>query len=737
MLWKLTQLTGVTSQTPTWLTVSDMQKVLHPLQAAADRLGDQVEKFAENLDRMNVNKVQTPQKDCRTVLPLVQTYRSIAKATVKSLEKSTGSNRQGRLDQKIKRRLEIPEKSSSNTEQSNQPDRPATRQDLSRWKQEEQTWHLLELMLQVEFPLQDVRGDRLSLDKTLKRPGKFAVHQYSSEKEVWDCFLANDDLAWERHTVVEWLKECAEDSDQDIASVVKQLENDADRGDGLWAHSWLYTKEAIKFQKRLRSWPRALNPDIEPSLMNSERTKPLVTQLDPDASSRQDRNLELKDQNFERATWLACWEMVRRGNSWDYIRDWCQERVDGWRAIAMRGDPRQSLHGVNASPSTGAGWHSRLLWRKICALNGKGGRGNTDKHASAQGIIMDKYEAAVYGILGGYLPSVLRVCGNWNDYLFGHYNSFLLRSFDNYILANFPERLSFGGDKTGPFRSVVAGGRTHSGNQLVEKMKTLRGVSEGAKRPFKMLQGSLIGKSFESFAFKHGVRLSLLCNSGEKRSKTIPRMDEALLEDSVTAEISTDDHQMLRVITHMIIIFKCLGLDLNESPRGFAAENFIVAYIEFLSKAGKQQLLPLYASCLSPQRALVCLGKQLPSILDNAERLRIMQLMRQNGIDVPSVLNKQLQMIVMDSTMESYRKKFPNLKILEDSEKDKGISLRRIRPGFLDGSVTNDQQDLISGFEWYLLLDGHWQQTMATGAVLYRYLLSKRHSGFTLNRLKH
>ena len=711
------------SPTPAMLTVGDVHRALHPLQSTADRVGKQVEQFAETLDRLNTKRQRKSQKDCRHVLPLVETYRKIASDTVEHLKGIHAPERQQQLSKKWKRKLRKSNGTSTpaspHVEQRGLGDK-TTVEDLRRWEQEQHTWELLGLMLEVEYPILQSEVEEPGIGRKSKRPSRSKeVQRYSSETEVWNRFLAHDDLAWERHTVVEWLKKCADDSGQDIEVVVQDLESGADRGSGLWAHSWLYTKEAIKGQKRLRSWPQALDPDapgIDTSLMNSDRTKALVTQLDPDAVTRQRRKLEKQDHYFERATWLACWEMVRRGKDWDYIREWCQERVEGWRATAIRGDPRNSQskedeHGHDAVH----GWRSRALWRKTCALAAKKG-----------GI--EPYENAVYGVLSGYLPSVLKVSRSWDDHLFAHYNSYLLSQFDRYVKSQFADRLPIAlVQRYGSYKfSVTEGHRTHSGNQIVQKLKTLETTKKEARQPFKMLQSSLIAKTFDDFVFKHGVKLCQAANNPEK-SKILPAMKAALLERTITALITMKDYDLLRVTTHILLIFQDLGLDIGEGNHRIATESIIVAYVDYLSKAGKQQLLPLYASFLSHDRSIACLGRQLPFVKDLRERQTVMRLMKQCGIDVPGVLNMQLQLIIRDVPfMKCDSNGFPPLTILEPNYNDKS-RVRPIQSNFIGDSVSDDEQDLVNGFEWYMLLEGHWQQTMTIGAILYKHLLRKSH----------
>ena len=700
---------------PALLTVGDVHRALHPLRATADRVGKQVEQFAETLDRLSVKKHQRPLKDCRNVLPLVRGYEKIASETVKRLKRNHEPERQEKLKRSWKRRLRMSSGRSTPVsihEDGYEDDRlHTTVEDLQHWELERQTWNLLAVMLQIEYPIPES-----DLVGGLSRPKRGEdLHRYSPEWAVWNRFLAEDDDAWERHVVVEWLKNSAESSGQDIDVIVEQLESGADRGSGLWAHGWLYSKEAIKGQKRLRSWPQALDPNspgIDTSLVTSDRTRGLVTQLDPDAVTRQGRSLEKEDVSFERATWLACWEMVRRGRSWESVREWCQDRVEGWRSATLRGDPRgvsQDSDGYQQSPD--AGWQSRALWRSMCAAAAKNG-----------GI--DEYENAVYGVLSGYLPSVEKIGRTWDDYLFAHYNSYILCQFDHYVQSKFPERLPRSlMEKPAISDTVLIGGsKIMSASEIVQRMLSLDITEEEAKRPMKMLQGSLVTKTFEKFIFLHGVKLAKSVNEAGG-SKVISDMPTGLLDCKITANITMKHHDLLRILTHMLFVFQDLGLVVGKGDQQYAVENIIVAYVEYLSKAGKQQLLPVYASRLSPRRSITCMGRQLPFITNNSERNMVMKLMKQFGMNVTGVLNMQLQMIILDTPPNPQNtRQYPQLNILDDNTNDpKAIKL--IRSNFIGRNTSGDEQDLIKGFEWYLLLEGHWQETMAVGTILYKHFL--------------
>ena len=707
---------------PALLTVGDVHRVLHPLQATADRVGKQVEQFAETLDRLSVKKQQKPQKDCRHVLPLIKEYEKIADDTVKRLRKYHEPERQEKWKRSWRRRLRS--SSGRSTPISIHEDDNAdeglhtTLQDLQRWEQERQTWQLLGLMIEIDHPIPDTEISLPNSTQMFSRPHQNCeVHRYSTEQAIWQSFLAENDVAWERYVIVEWLKLSAEGSGQDIDTVIEQLDTDAERGSGLWAHGWLYSKEAIKGQKRLRSWPQTLDPGspgIESSLVNAERTHGLVTQLDPDAITRQGRSLEKEDVSFERATWLACWEFLRRGRSWNSIRQWCQDRVEVWRAISVQGDPR-GPNGVEKYSSTYAddSWQSRSLWRRMCATAAKDG-----------GI--DKYENAVYGVLSGYFASVEQVSRNWDDHLFAHYNSYLLHQFDYYLQSRFPERLprAFIEKHAIHDHAMMDGHPLLSGRAMVEKLLGLDAVKNEASQPIKMLQGSIIAKRFSDFIFNHGVKLAHSANA-KGRSKLMADMNNNLLDQSHVANITLNDYDFVRVLTHMVFIFQDLGLANDTGGHQYATENIIVAYIDYLGKAGKQQLLPIYASRLSRHRSIECMGRQLPSILDDSERQTMMRLMQQYEMNITGVLNMQLRMIILDTPPNPQNTgAFPKINILDNSVGNSKV-IRSIKSGFIGHEMSGDEEDLLHGFEWYMLLEGHWKETMATGTVIYKHLLRK------------
>ncbi|MCJ1434031.1 Nucleoporin nup84 [Xylographa pallens] len=690
---------------PTFLTVGDVQRAIHPLQATADRVGKQVERFAESLDRLSLMKQHKVENSCYHVLPLVAEYEAIASRTVDRLRKIYAPAKLNKSPKGFKRKVRSSSDRSTPIPIHEDGDEigmsNTSIEDLHQWEQERQTWRLLSLMLQAEYPVKEALPSDTCYNGKSKRPAsRGPTHLYSSEHDIWQTFLAEDDSAWEKHTVLEWLKMSAESSGEEIETVVEELEQGSDRGAGLNPQGWLFSRSEIKKHKMLRTWPRPLDPSspgMDTSLVNPDRTQRLVSQLDPDAFSRQARSLREEDVFFERAQWRACWEMIRRGRSWESIREWCQTRKDGWRALSIYGDTRTSEHGT---------WQSRILWRRICV-----------KAAKLGGI--DEYERAVYGVLGGDLSSVEKVARGCDDFLFAHYNSSLLRSFDNFV----EKRLS---STDGFIRPLVLTTSSSvpelSSTQVVDKMLRTQSCETEAKNPLKLLQASLISKRFGVFIHDQGQRWAQLANSEEK-SKIMDKPELQPTEPTFAADVTLESYDLLRILTHMIFIFQELDPAIYKSS---AVENIVVAYVNYLAVAGKQQLLPLYASRLPSARAVQCMARQLPFITDSRERQTTVQLMKQYNMEVKDVLNLQLILILLDMQEPEAEncRNYPRPVILDYDYKNEGPkSMRPVKWGFIGRSINGDEQDVINAFEWYLLLDGLWQETMRSGTILYQYLL--------------
>jgi nuclear pore complex protein Nup107 len=670
-----------------------------------------VERFAEVLDGYNPLRTTEKHEKHELAIDLIDLYHAIAKDTIARLREQHAAERRKKdgLTWRAKMRgLKIAQDDDEMEDEPDPngfPDSKTTLEDLERWEQEAQTWDLLRRLVQLRFPLPGSENNNLKL-KT--------IHQFSSEEEVWDNFLATDQLALERKTVLQWLKDTAEETGEDIDILVQDLQQNAERGD-IIAHGWLHTKAAIKNQKRLHAWPQILDPsspEVEKIHLNSSRTEPLITQLDPDAVTRQNRKLETQDEYFERAIWLGCYEMLRRGRHPNEIKEWCTERTEVWRAISMSGLPDdQPANDEVGNPVSSA------LWRRTCYSLARNGGG-------------DEYERAVYGILSGDVWSVEPICKSWDDFIFTHYNALLRAQFDNFLRIQFHENTASSTVTTlGAFDAVhFHGDDATAGKTLIENLKRDPRTLEETLQPMKMLQGVLIANQFEHFVYQQGLALSKLANE-HGVSNLIPPTDELPEDSDLSKYISLDDHDSLRVLTHVLLIFISLGWDLGGPARKAVVEHVLVSYISFLRLAGKEELIPLYCSQLSGNRRYATLSRSLIDVIDREQRVTQLKLMKELGLDAQQFVKYQSRYLLGDyKDPTEGNNKYPangNFKLLQDGPGDSG---RIIKNDFLgDDSEKVERVDLllIRSLEWYLLVNGLWSETFKIGTILYLRFFSK------------
>ena len=694
----------------------DHEDILHPLREAANRVGREVERFAEVLDGYNPLRATAKEEKYEMTVDLIELYHKIALDTLDRLREQHASERRKKDGLRWRKKIrgfkitqddEDMEIGDFDEKDYASQELQTTIEDLERWEEEAQTWDLLRRLLHLRFPRPGPDGEPLKLP-----PRQSLLHQYSSERNTWENFLENDLLALERKTVLKWLEDTADESGEDISVLVQDLQQNAERGD-IIAHGWLHTKAAIKNQKRNHTWPQALDPtspEVQRIHLNSSKTEPLVTQLDPDAATRQSRKLEPQDEYFERAIWLGCYEMLRRGKGPEEIKEWCMDRTEIWRAVSMSGLPDDKPEADDGSGNPA----SSALWRRICFALARRGGG-------------DEYERAVYGILSGDISSVELVCKSWDDFVFAHYNALLRTQFDNYLQKFHPRRaIIHSTSNFGSFDAIQFHGDPKSaGARLIETLKTDPRTSVETLQPMKMLQGVLIANDFDNFIYQQGLALSKFANAGGP-STLIPSTKEQPENEDINKYIALDDHDSLRVLTHVLLVFISLGLDMGSPFRQSVIENVIVSYISFLRLAGKEELIPLYCSQLSGSRRYATLSRNLIDVTDHEQRVTQIKLMRELGLDVQEFVKFQSRYLFTDypDTVDGYPAT-GNFKLLEDAPDGSGLKIKK--DFFGDDPDKIERVDLlfVRSFEWYLLVDGLWSETFVIGTMLYMRFFSK------------
>lgn len=573
-------------------------------------------------------------------------------------------------------------------------------EEIRKWELEAQTWDLLRHILPLKYP-----GD------TGRSAGQENANTDPYEtRGLWDRFISESGVAAERRAVLEWLHHTAKRG-PNVDKLVQDLQRNAERGD-IISHGWIHTRAALKLHKEFTGSSSPLSPpgDVSQSLTTSAKT-PLVTHLDPDAILRQGRHLQPQDEYFERAAWVGCLHLLRRGCSFDSLRDWCAERTEAWRSVSLSAfsiTANGPQSAVTLEPS------SLALWRRMCfALARYGGT--------------DEVERAVYGILCGDIQSVEKTCKTWDDFMFMHYNSLLRSAFDEYVLRQCSPDVSSSILQSFAVFDMVQdhgdGDPATAAKRLVKSLSNHPQTREEASEPLKVLQSAIICNELQQFFYDLGLALSRDTMVSSNENEPGRFMDSR-------------DHNTLRVAVHVLILFSaldelhpCSSQPPTLSPEYHTRreqEKVIGEYVCILRLARLGELIPLYCSKLQVPHAYEVLSRNLRQVTNRDSRLKHIVLIQQSGLSVLEFVKVQCQLAFRHSET-SLASSFIHgpFRIMQDGPMSLKYG-RFIKTDFFGDdpdAVDSHDENLICALEWMLLVDEAWPYIFSVGVQAYKRFL--------------
>lgn len=681
-----------------------VQTATDSLRDIADRVGKEVEIFAETLDRFFDN-LPTTQDQYDAAHDLVLEFKGIAEEAVEELKKGHEREVREQLRTEWSEQAHLSAFESAGRAKARNAFGTSTAQrkmeqveELRLCQEEADTWELFRVVLELHYNPNTPSKEQEKQEK-LARLGN--VHRYTSESELYDRFLVEDDLARERQMIKTWLEQTAENQKSDVQGIVEELEERAGAGKGTWTRGWMHTREKIKSEKRLRTWPQ---PDSSPlpQIRRTDNNEMLVTSLDPDAPVRQERTLEKQDAYIERAFWIACYEMLRRGKPWSEVCDWCEERKEGWRAVTM---------GKTMATSDTA---SNVAWRKMCFL------------ASKSETVGD-YEAAVYGLLGGNVDAVKKISRSVDDHLYAHYNAVLIQQFDQYLQRNYPQRVPQALNKRGYTQDSVADVNAAQ-LEIVTLINGLRKTSttkHESNTPIKMLQSYLLANESESLIHTVGSAIAGAKNIKGNPADMTNRIQAVILHGSGFPEDKiVTDPRSLRITTHICLILQVLRDSDLEPEEQDIEDNLVDAYIQELRTAGKRDNTPVYASRLQKERYMIAMSRVFQDVSSPREREELLSLVDGFGLSPKDIL-WELTNYLQDELFGKTRNT-KAIRILESTEEDLYPG-QRVKAGALPSEVSPQEEAFVMSYQWFQQLQGHWTETFLALKMGLRDCLCKFH----------
>ncbi|KAK7130211.1 hypothetical protein R3I93_019747 [Phoxinus phoxinus] len=431
-------------------------------------------------------------------------------------------------------------------------------------QQEMVTWRLITSLYRDR--VQTVLEEDMMMDITMPN---------ESEKAVMEQFFQKDSMVRQSQLVVDWLESIAKDEIGDFSDNIEYYAKSV---------YWENTLHTLKLRRNQSS---------------GGFSRPLVTELDPDAPIRQKRPLADLDREDDSRLLKNLFNLIRAGMT-DEAQRLCKRCGQAWRAATLEGwklyhDPNINGGGGELRPVEGN--PHRSVW-KVCCWR------------MAEEEQFNRYERAIYAALSGNLKQLLPACESWEDTVWAY------------------------------FRVMV--------DTLVEQEICSSGLGseELEELPREFLETNwTLEKVFEELQATESKRV---LDATKEHYHVIQKFVilgdlDGLLEefsDWLGRSTSLPAH-LLRFMSHLVLFYRSLGMQLKEE----VCVDILKAYIALLVKEKQVDLIAFYVSNLPSDSAVSQYAQFLEEVTETEQRKHCLDLATQAGLDVPSITKTVVETI--------------------------------------------------------------------------------------------
>lgn len=438
-----------------------------------------------------------------------------------------------------------------------------TASHLQQLYEECYTWRLISTLfhdrIAIEGESQEADFDMVTLESS------------HSERDIIGRLFEREAPTRQSQLIVDWLEKNQQD----------KLEDKIDT-ENLQFHStsvyWEHTHHDL-MQIKLGS--------KDPSLAAN-----LVTEIDPDASIRQQRTLSVLDQQDEEQLLHYVFLFLRAGK-FEEAKRLCIQQGHSWRAATMDGwhlwhDPNFSSESEDIEPAEGNPY--RDLWKincwemaneKSCSLN----------------------EKAIYAVLSGNLNQILPVCSKWEDCLWAHFKVLIDIQVEQELRLHpraerTPEELPEGYWKQ-------ANGNQLSPEEIFNQLESHASVD-------------IRRQCFETF---HVFQKYLILG------------DVDGLLSSFKEYLGSSNVHLIRFMAHLVLFFRTIGAHTEED----ICIEVLIRYIEVLIETKQFDLVALYTTQLPPNTQVKIYAKFLQESEVKDDKDKYLQLAEEAGLDIGQI----------------------------------------------------------------------------------------------------
>ncbi|XP_051547167.1 nuclear pore complex protein Nup107 [Myxocyprinus asiaticus] len=396
-----------------------------------------------------------------------------------------------------------------------------------------------------------------------------------SEKTVMEQFFQKDSMVRQSQLVVDWLESIAKDEVGDFSDNIEYYAKSV---------YWENTLHTLKLRRNQSS---------------SGFSRPLVTELDPDAPIRQKRPLADLDREDDTRLLKNLFNLVRAGMT-DEAQRLCKRCGQAWRAATLEGwklyhDPNINGGGGELQPVEGN--PHRSVW-KVCCWR------------MAEEEQFNKYERAIYAVLSGNLKQLLPVCESWEDTVWAYFRVMVDTLVEQEICSS-----GLGSEELEelPREYLETNWTLEKVFDELQATESKR-VLEATKEHYHIIQKFVILGDLDGLLEEFSDWLG--------RSPSLPA-------------------HLLRFMSHLVLFYRSLGMQIKEE----VCVDVVKAYISLLVKEKQVDLIAFYVSHLPADMSVSQYAQFLEEVTETEQRKHCLELATQAGLDVAAITKTVVETI--------------------------------------------------------------------------------------------
>lgn len=330
------------------------------------------------------------------------------------------------------------------------------------------------------------------------------------------------------------------------------------------------------------------------TLFNKEKSRSMVTCMDPDAPRRQKRTIHSDDQQDDNDLCKRIFTELRCGKLDDAI-SLCVGAGQAWRAAVLQG--WRLLHYLSRDDPTAplqiSGNPSRDLWKWACL-------------SIANNTSENLYYRATLGILCGHLPSTIPAChGNWKDLLWAHLRVQIETRVNTFLHEN--------------HSTIYANNTPDEVMELLESDFHIEQLS--LEQVFSAINALMNGKKESQYQ---------RCQKHIMLGHITTIMEESL------DWLEIGEENLVRFLAHLVIVLRQMGKDPNHDIGDKILEKYVSQLIERLVEGSVDcpNLIAFYTSTVPVTRQIQLYAHLLDRVDKSECRQDVVKAGLLAGVDV-------------------------------------------------------------------------------------------------------